>query len=65
MSKPLVVNTVHPHSFETRLKLVSAAVQQRIQDEPQANPNHLRARLWVSWLKKNALVVSSQPEVQA
>ena len=65
MSKPLTSNALHPLSFEGRLLLVQAAIQQRIQQEPTINPNHLRARLWGSWLKKNVLELPTKREVQA
>lgn len=65
MSKPISVGMLHPLRFEERLLLVQAAIQQRIQDEQKANPNHLRARLWVTWIKKNILDVATQPGVKA
>lgn len=44
-------------TFQERLPLVRQAIEQRVQAEPNTNKNPLRARLWVSWLKKQALDV--------
>jgi hypothetical protein len=60
MSKLLTPQPLQLLSFDERIKLVSAAVQERIQNEQKANINHLRARLWVQWLKKNVIELEVQ-----
>lgn len=65
MSKPMPVGTLNPLSFEERLLLVKAEVMNRIQDLPATEQNYQRHRLWIQWLKKNALDVSVERRVLA
>lgn len=63
MSKPLVNVGISTLPFSDRLQLVQEAIEQRISQTPTTNPAHIRARLWVQWLKKNVLDVPAGREV--
>lgn len=58
MSKPITTGaelTILP--FESRLQLVSEAVEARIRNATTTNPAWMRARLWVRWINTNILDV--------
>ena len=66
MSQPTPQNlTSTPLSFADRLLLVSGEVEKRISQTPTTNPAHLRARFWVSWIKRNVLDLPTGVEVSA
>lgn len=64
MSKPITAETLKPVSFEERLLLVKAEVINRTQSLPDPEKNYQRARLWISWLKKNVLDLPANRQVQ-
>jgi hypothetical protein len=45
--------------FESRLQLVTEAVEARIKQTPTTNPAEMRARLWVRWINTNILDVQA------
>ncbi|MEZ5535337.1 MAG: hypothetical protein R3F02_06895 [Thiolinea sp.] len=58
MSKPISNTTATPLTFEQRLPLVRAEVTARVMSYPANQRNAVRARLWVSWIKRNVLEVA-------
>lgn len=57
MSKPLVKVEISTLPFPDRVQLVQETVESRIRKTPTTNPAHMRARLWVNWIKRNVLDV--------
>jgi hypothetical protein len=60
MSKPLTTGVeISTLPFESRLQLVTEAVEARIKQTPTTNPFEMRARLWVRWINANILDVQA------
>ncbi|MEZ5480150.1 MAG: hypothetical protein R3E95_22520 [Thiolinea sp.] len=55
MAKPIPKTQTQPLTFDQRLTLVQTTIKARTATYPAKHQNAARARLWVSWIKRNLL----------